>query len=163
LGKGTLQSTIEDMFRYTGSGEIGKPFLKGSPDPSWNYPELSMLTFVNQERYIEKMDAFRFLSNLGVLANGVGDDPLQGLTRRQINDVSWRADHVGKPIDFWDIVRADFPNPLPERFLGQSSNTNVKGPLPTENDKQAISEHGHFLNSMLMSCQLRAFHRSDGR
>ncbi|PKS07399.1 hypothetical protein jhhlp_006001 [Lomentospora prolificans] len=162
LGKGILQSTIEDMFRYTGSGQIGKPFLKGSLDPAWHYPELSMLSFVNHNRYIEKMDAFRFLSNLDVLANGVGDDPLQGLTRRQQNDVKWRAKHVGRTIDFWDFVRADFPNPLPERFLGQASNTNVKGPLPTDNDRQAISDHEQFLNAMLMTCQLRAFHRSDG-
>ncbi|CAI4215690.1 unnamed protein product [Parascedosporium putredinis] len=136
--------------------------LRGSLDPAWNYPELTMLTFVNHTRFVEKMDAFRFLSNLDVLANGVGDDPLQGLTRRQQNDVKWRAKHVGKLIDFWDIVRADFPNLLSERFLGQPSNTNVKGPLPTDNDKQALSDHDQFLNALLMTCQLRAFHRSDG-
>lgn len=160
--------TIEDIFRYTGSGSIGKPFHKGSVDPAWNYPELAMLNFVNHTRYIEKMDALRLLCKQEVLAEGPSTGapdagPLDGLTERQIKDVVWRAGHVGLPIDFWNITRSTLPNPLPERFLGQASLTNVKGPLPTKNDRQAICDHPQFENSMLMSSQLRAFHRSDGK
>ena len=126
-----------------------------------------MLNFVNHARYIEKMDALRTLSKLDVLANGAStgapdSGPLDGLTERQINDVVWRAEHVGLPIDFWDITRSTLPSPLPERFLGQASLTNDRGALPTGDDGQAICEHPQFGNSMLMSSQLRAFHRSDG-
>ena len=126
-----------------------------------------MLNFVNHERYLDKMDALRLLCTQEVLRNGPVDGapgvgPLDGLSQRQIKDVEWRSDHVGMPIDFWGITRSTLPNPLPERFLGQASLTNVKGPLPTADDKQAISDHEQFDNSMLMSSQLRAFHRSDG-
>ena len=126
-----------------------------------------MLNFVNHDRHIEKMDALRTLETQPVLsdgpsAGGPGNGPLDGLSERLIRDVVWRAGHVGLPVNFWDITRSGLPNPLTERFLGQASLTNVKGALPTADNRQAICEHWQFENSMLMSSQLRAFHRSDG-
>ena len=126
-----------------------------------------MLNFVNHSRYIEKMDALRLLSKQEILRDGPStgspeSGALDGLSERQIKDVVWRSGFVGLPVDFWNITRSALPNPLPERFLGQASLTNLRGPLPTKNDRQAICDHPHFQNSMLMSSQLRAFHRDDG-
>lgn len=122
-----------------------------------------MLNFVNHTRYIEKMDALRLLETHPALSEGpTAGGPLAGLSDRMARDVVWRAGHVGLPVNFWDVTRSGLPNPLPERFLGQASLTNVKGALPTGDNRQAICEHVQFENSMLMSSQLRAFHRSDG-
>lgn len=122
-----------------------------------------MLNFVNHTRYIEKMDALRLLETHPALSEGPrAGGPLAGLSDRMARDVVWRAGHVGLPVNFWDVTRSGLPNPLPERFLGQASLTNVKGALPTGDNRQAICEHVQFENSMLMSSQLRAFHRSDG-
>ena len=162
LGKGLLQSTIEDMFRFTGSADAGYKFSKGSADPSWPYPEVNMLTFVNFARYIDKMNAFRVLSDMDVLVNGTGGDPLHGFSKRQKDDLNWRAGHLGIPISYWDMVRADLPNPLGEKFLGQASNQNDRGALPTHNDGQALADHPSYENSLLMTSLVRTFQRSDG-
>jgi hypothetical protein len=162
IGFGLLQSTIEDMFRFTGSADTGHKFIKGSPLPSWPYSEVVMLTFFNFKRHIDKMNAFRVLSDMEVLENGTGGDPLHGFSARQKADLKWRANHVGETINFWNMVRADLPNPLSEKFLGQGSNQNERGALPTSNDLQALADHPSYNNSLLMTSRLRCFQRSDG-
>lgn len=115
-----------------------------------------MLNFVNHKRYLQKMQAYRLLFHQKVSAGGA----LDGLTERQVKDVTWRAKYVRLAVDFWDMTRANLPIQITDKSPGASRATD---PLPTGNTRQAISDHAEFKNSMLVNSHLRAFHRSDGR
>jgi len=125
--------------------------------------ELHTISFHNKSHYEEQIEAWNFLSKLDSVRNGTGDDPIQDMGKRQRHDLVWRANHLGKRLDFWDMVRADFPYLLTERLVGQLSPRNRKlrnliGTPP----EQAISANSIFNNAMLMISPLREFHRSDG-
>ena len=152
--------TIEDIFRYSGTKDIGKPFA-GAGSPGFPYIELPTIAFHDKKYYEEQVDAWNLFSKMYPIS---GNDATQGMSPKQKSDLEWRANHLSKKLDFWDMVRADFPYLLTERLVGQLSprNRKLRAMIGSSPD-QAISTNEIFNNAMLMISPLRQFHRSDGR
>jgi hypothetical protein len=86
-----------------------------------------------------------------------------GFSRRQRNDLMWRAELFGKvEPDHWELLEADFPSVLDQPFLGQHTPLDPRTTMATRDEEQALNMHKDFKGAILMTNDLRAFHRNDG-
>ena len=80
------------------------------------------------------------------------------------NDLSWRLDHLGVKLDYWELALADMPLELSERFaFGDDGPIRPpklsKGPL----DPSALANQAdQFDGAHLVLAPFRCFHRRDG-
>jgi len=144
---------------------MGKPFMH-SGIPGFPYPcNVHSPSFYNLQHFEEQLEAWTILSKVPALRNGPTRDVLEGFSLDQIDDLQWRSDHLRKPIDFWDMVKADLPYLMSNCSIGDLNprnrgSTDVQ-PLDAET-RPALEELRYFKNSIMMISHFRPFHRSDG-
>ncbi|ORY58220.1 uncharacterized protein BCR38DRAFT_353305 [Pseudomassariella vexata] len=164
VGIGLLQSTLEDLFLHAGVGKMSQHKLfKQAGKPGWPYTDLNVLTFYNHDYSMEMLEALDLLSKDENLKRGTSDDELVEMQPTIKDDLKWRSRHLGEDINFWSLVKADFPLQLGEQF-GSDDQGPLDGKLLriSKSDRQVLSLHPQYTNSLLAVSRLRAFHRSDG-
>ncbi|KYK54097.1 hypothetical protein DCS_06053 [Drechmeria coniospora] len=163
IGRGVLQSTIEDLFNYSGNRCAGKSF-SATGSEGWPYPEIVTTSFFADKTLQEHLDAIETLSTVERLETaGPRRDPLSGFTDRQKHDLRWRAGLLDLELRALDMVVADLPLMLEETVVGHASPLDTRQALFSQTNSQGLSTHHQFKNAILMMGELRAFHRSDGR
>ncbi|ODA77593.1 hypothetical protein RJ55_07222 [Drechmeria coniospora] len=162
IGRGVLQSTIEDLFNYSGNRCAGKSF-SATGSEGWPYPEIVTTSFFADKTLQEHLDAIETLSTVERLETaGPRRDPLSGFTDRQKHDLRWRAGLLDLELRALDMVVADLPLMLEETVVGHASPLDTRQALFSQTNSQGLSTHHQFKNAILMMGELRAFHRSDG-
>ncbi|KXT17013.1 hypothetical protein AC579_7416 [Pseudocercospora musae] len=163
LGVGLLHSSVEALFFHTGSTIMGRPFVRGGR-AGWPYLEVEQLDLRKKStmddsrdllRIIELQEKFSSTLDRGIWV-GDNNDNLK-------KDVEWRAQYVGKPIEFWDLAKSDLPWQLSE-----GSHFSMNGPAngvrttQLEGTHQSLSRHAFFQHAYLARNPFRTFHRNDG-
>jgi hypothetical protein len=151
------------MFIHSGNGKVGKPF-QNAGSSGWPYPNMKLLSLYSRDYILEQTDAFDLLKSMELLKNGPGAtaDTLTGLSPRQKFDLRWRHSIVGRKLSFWSMIESNFPYVL-RQFVGLHDRGRlVKKQLLNHKSSQTIASHEVYKDSVLMICQLYAFHRSDG-
>ncbi|KAI1326114.1 hypothetical protein F5Y16DRAFT_237599 [Xylariaceae sp. FL0255] len=161
IGKGLFQSTLEDIFLHCDDEDGRRPntFVQ-SGLPEWPYPEMSMLTFINREDHIARMEALEKLQTLPRFSNIDAKANLCAVTQA---DLEWREGIMNKKLDFWETVQADFPATAAERICLRQDIGPLSGSSTSKDfKKQVLSHHKQFANASLVMNTLRGFNRSDG-
>lgn len=121
------------------------------------------MTFYNRHMYEEQVEAWKFLSEVESLKNGPTEDMLKGFSEVVADDLEWRGQVAQQNLEFWELVKADFPYTMRDRVLGDLDLRNRKLPSDVSKLNQAVSEHPAFKDSLVMISHWRAFHREDGK
>jgi len=81
-----------------------------------------------------------------------------------VDDLQWRAKHLGLETDFWSDVRADIPYQLTEVNAIEYPSGPLDGPCPLSSPilQQTLWENPFYKNAQLVRNPFRCFHRSDG-
>ena len=117
-----------------------------------------------RERQIlqDKLDVFNILHNLNPffsrdvdVVNWEGD---QNPNLR--NDISWSAEHRGRPNTFWNLVRSDLPWQLTEGIRSDLDEPDTFR-IP-EFEDQMLSQHGVYSRATLVRDSFQCFPRHDG-
>ena len=79
------------------------------------------------------------------------------------HDMTWRADHLGVKLDYWNLVSSDMPWQLTEG-IAMTNLVPLEGlkPVGRHIDQQAVSSHPFYKDAQLVRSPFRCFHRSDG-
>lgn len=158
----SVVQTIEDLFNYSGSQRMGQPFRNaGSSD--WPYPTIASLSFCSQKLLAERLHSCDLLAQFEIPNDKVlFVDPLEGFSDLQQADLKWRTQLFNKELNHWDMVKADLPSALEQRFLSQISHSGPRVSKKLLGKAQPLSMHQQFQGSFLVTDPLSVFHRDDG-
>jgi hypothetical protein len=103
-------------------------------------------------------------------ANKALHDRLNKLSRKTmsqqlIDDLEWRAEHLGKTLGYWELVSSDIPYHLTQITTLETAAGPMDGPQPlnAQHVTQTLWNHPFYEPAQLVRNKLRAFHRSDGK
>ncbi|KAH5379501.1 hypothetical protein HBI49_018820 [Parastagonospora nodorum] len=163
IGVGLLHSSVEALFFHTGSKVMGRPFVKAGR-ASWPYLELEQFDLRSTRSIQDSRDILRILKSVPQVTSKIDAQVFDGDNNDNlVKDVTWRAQYVGKSVNFWDLAEADLPWQLSE-----GSQFNMNGPsegvrtTKLEQVTQSLTRHPHFQEAYLARNPLRCFHRDDG-
>jgi hypothetical protein len=135
---------------------------------SWPYQSIDVLDIIHRDEYINVRDVFKILSSR-VAANDPLKSQLNASSRTSmdpvmVDDLEWRAKHLGVKTDFWSDVRADIPYQLTEVNAIEYPSGPLDGPCPLSSDivQQTLWESSVYKNAQLVRNPFKCFHRSDG-
>jgi hypothetical protein len=142
---------------------MGKPFSRAGR-AAWPYLETETLNIRSYRHLKDTLDVASLLKDnkpvQEALDKAVFDYDRNATLR---DDITWRANHLGMQISYWNSVKSD----LPPR-LSSGGSINMSGPyerlLPTDFGflPQSLQQHQFYENSYITRNCFRCFHRSDG-
>lgn len=142
---------------------MGRPFTKGGR-AGWPYLETETLDVRKAKSVHDARDLLRILKSDTSLSNPLDRGVWVGDNNENLKkDVLWRAQYVGKSVDFCSLVEADLPWQLSE-----GSHLNMNGvadgvrTTKLEKSEQSLSRHALFDGLYLARNPFRTFHRNDG-
>ncbi|KAL8784546.1 MAG: hypothetical protein Q9213_003894 [Squamulea squamosa] len=161
LGLGLTHSSVEDIFLH--DGQPGREFENGGTS-GWPYVETEVLNIRSHKDFQEMRDVYLILSRL----TGLEEDLDQCSWKNDENsslqsDVSWRADHLAMPPNYWNLVLSDMPWQLSEGLaMGIRGVTEGLQPISRQIGQQILCNHPFYTNCHMVRNIFRCFHRSDG-
>ncbi|KAH0565257.1 hypothetical protein GP486_001354 [Trichoglossum hirsutum] len=160
LGLGLVHSSVEEIFLH--GGNRGRPFPR-SGSPGWPFLETEILNFRSRQDVQNMRDAFIILSELRALNPQLDHIALSGNNNETlVDDIKWRAGHLGTSMGYWNLVESDMPWQLSEGVDQWQSVKDKLAPVGRDVEKQQLSTHPSFRNSQLVRSIFRCFHRADG-
>ncbi|KAE8864905.1 hypothetical protein PTNB73_05793 [Pyrenophora teres f. teres] len=164
LGVGLLQSSVEALFFHTVSKTMGRPFIKAGR-AGWPYLEIEQFDMRNTQSIQDSRDLLRILKSDDQFKTKLDTGVFVGDKNENLRkDVEWRADYVGKTVNFWELAESDLPWQLSE-----GSQFNMNGPSEgirttrLEQVSQSLTRHPQYKDAYLARNPLRCFHRDDGK
>lgn len=142
---------------------MGRPFTRAGR-AGWPYLETETFDLRSTKYIQDSRDILRILKAekefSSVLDRGVfAGDKNENLKK----DVTWRAQYVGKGLEFWDLAEADLPWQISE-----GSHLNMNGPAEgirttkLKKTPQSLTRHALFKDAYIARNPFRCFHRNDG-
>ena len=142
---------------------MGRPFTRAGR-AGWPYLETETFDLRSTKYIQDSRDILRILKAekefSSVLDRGVFvGDKNENLKK----DVTWRAQYVGKGLEFWDLAEADLPWQISE-----GSHLNMNGPsegirtTKLKKAPQSLTRHALFKDAYIARNPFRCFHRNDG-
>jgi hypothetical protein len=142
---------------------MGRPFTRAGR-AGWPYLETETFDLRSTKHVQDSRDLLRILKTEKefnrVLDRGVfAGDNNENLKK----DMTWRAQYVGKGLEFWDLAEADLPWQIAE-----GSHLNMNGPSEGIRTKQlkkapqSLTRHTLFKDAYIARNPFRCFHRNDG-
>jgi hypothetical protein len=130
----------------------------------WPYLDTEILNFRSQQNIQDMRDVFMILSKLEALNPQLDQISLSGdKNENLVDDIKWRANHVGVPMGYWNLVESDMPWQLSEGVdQGDRVEKDKLTPVGRDIDKQLLSTHPFFQKSQIVRSIFRCFHRADG-
>lgn len=151
------------MFRH--DWHPGRPFLSAGT-PGFPYLEVECLQLQLTEELQEQRSTYSLLkSNDNIKAALDAMVFANNQNKSLMNDLKWRAMHLGQTLGFWEIVANDIPLQLTSSIgmAGSSvSETLTVGDWKCEGDPSVLPKFRQFEKSHLVQYPFRCFHRSDG-
>lgn len=130
----------------------------------WPYLETEILSFRSRENFKDLRDTLRLLSKDTDVTMKLDRGVFEGDGNKKLrSDMTWRAEHVGKTLNYWDLASSDIPWQLSE-----GTSLYLQGPYDGSHrmkltvDDQALSKHPFFRDSQFVRDPFRCFHRADG-
>jgi hypothetical protein len=154
--------TLEDLFLNCDVRRTGR-------NNSWPYQSIDVLDITHKDEYRDIRDVYKMLSSK-VTVNDSLKEQLNTSSRTSmdpvmVDDLEWRAKHLGLKTDFWSDVRADIPYQLTEVNAIEYPSGPLDGPCPLSSPilQQTLWENAFYKNAQLVRNPFRCFHRSDGQ
>ena len=87
---------------------------------------------------------------------------LEGLEQDMLDDIAWRAEHLGVKTDYWELVAPDIQRQLSS---GSAMHQNYLEPEQAllQVEKQVITNVPFYRAAQIVRYSFRCFHRSDGK
>jgi len=142
---------------------MGRPFTRAGR-AGWPYLETETFDLRSTKSVQDSRDLLRILKTdqriSSVLDRGIfAGDNNENLKK----DVTWRAQYVGKPLEFWELAEADLPWQISE-----GSHLNMNGPsegirtTKLERAAHTLTRHAFYKDAYIARNPFRCFHRDDG-
>jgi len=142
---------------------MGRPFTRAGR-AGWPYLETETFDLRSTKSVQDSRDLLRILKTdqriSSVLDRGIfAGDNNENLKK----DVTWRAQYVGKPLEFWELAEADLPWQISE-----GSHLNMNGPsegirtTKLERAAHTLTRHAFYKDAYITRNPFRCFHRDDG-
>lgn len=142
---------------------MGRPFTKAGR-AGWPYLEVEQFDVRSTTGIQDSRDLLRILKSDDKFKTRLDDGIFVGDGNDNLRkDVEWRAEYVGKTVNFWDLAEADLP-----WQLSDGSQFSMNGPSEgirttrLEQVAQSLTRHPQYKDAYLARNPLRCFHRDDG-
>ncbi|KAL8862290.1 MAG: hypothetical protein Q9178_001299 [Gyalolechia marmorata] len=161
LGLGLTHSSIEDIFLH--DGQPGREFENGGSS-GWPYLETEVLNMRSQKDFQEMRDVYLILGSHPELNEELDQCSFKNDENSSLqSDVSWRANHLALPANFWNLVSSDMPWQLTEGLaIGIRGPTEGLQPITRHIGQQTLCIHPFYKDCHMVRNLFRCFHRSDG-
>ncbi|KAL8772056.1 MAG: hypothetical protein Q9209_002722 [Squamulea sp. 1 TL-2023] len=161
LGLGLTHSSVEDIFLH--DGQPGREFENVGAS-GWPYVETEVLNIRSHKDFQEMRDVYMILSRLTELEEDLDQCSWKNDENSSLqSDVSWRADHLAMPANYWSLVLSDMPWQLSEGLaMGIRGVTEGLQPISRQIGQQTLCNHPFYTNCHMVRNIFRCFHRSDG-
>jgi hypothetical protein len=152
---------MEDLFLNCDVRRTGK-------NSSWPYQSIDVLDIIHKDEYSDTRDVFKMLSSkMSVnepLKKRLNSSSRTSMDPVMVDDLEWRAKHLGLETDFWADARADIPYQLTEVNAIEYPSGPLDGPCPLSSSilQQTLWDNPVYKNAQLVRNPFRCFHRSDG-
>jgi len=132
--------------------------------PDWGYLECEVLNLRSGAKFRNARDACVLLRNMKSVTERLNETAVEEINDEMIiNDIDWRADHVGAPNGFWELAQADMAWQLSEGVgVGMGGPHSGLKPIGRHVDQQILSRHPFYRRSQIVISTFRCFHRRDG-
>lgn len=142
---------------------MGRPFTRAGR-AGWPYLETETFDLRSTNHIQDSRDLVRILKTEKDFNNVLNRGMFAGDNNENLKkDMTWRAQYVGKGLEFWDLAEADLPWQISE-----GSYLNMNGPsegirtTKLEKSAQSITRHTFFKDAYIARNPFRCFHRNDG-